>query len=374
MQTFSQLRALFQSIRPRVPEEYREEAVQDRFHRNIRRIVVMGVVLFVEQAAYGAFVATPGSLLQTVYFATSGITLITATISRRLQTHPPHTPRAVHHIFEYSPVAIAMAIALVRTAILSAEVFRLPTIYIAILYVLAVIFILPRGVSFVFYLLVSAGAVVVIPKFHPTIVESSYVADIMSNGAIAWIISSMIYRSFISDFLKTKTIEEKNRELEDLSTRDRLTGLFNRRKLDSVVEEAHARSVRYGAEYSVIILDIDHFKLINDNRGHHAGDLVLREIATVLADSVREVDTCGRWGGEEFLVICPETDLAHARALAERLRGLVEARPIGHNSGITASFGVATSREAGDAENLIRIADDRLYLAKDRGRNRVIAE
>ncbi|MFO8041914.1 MAG: GGDEF domain-containing protein [Alkalispirochaeta sp.] len=373
MQTSVHLRDLFQWIRPGVPQEYQERAVQERFQRNIRRILVMSVALFLEQAAYGALVAVPGSLLQTVYFATSGITLITAVISSWLLVHSPAAPRAIHHVFEYSPVAIAMTIALVRTAILSAEVFRLPTIYIAIIYVVAVVFILPVSVSFIFYLLVSIGAVVVIPEFHPTITESSYVADIMSNGAIAWIISTIAYRSFISDFLKTRTIEEKNRELEELSVRDRLTGLVNRRKLDSVLEEVHAWSARYGAEYALILVDIDHFKLVNDNRGHHAGDVVLREIAGVLANSVREVDTCGRWGGEEFLIICPETDLVHAQALAERLRGIVEARSAGDDAPVTASFGVASSQEATDAENLIRIADDRLYLAKERGRNRVVS-
>jgi diguanylate cyclase (GGDEF)-like protein len=328
----------------------------------------------VEQFAYGLLVAPRGSVLQTVYFGTSAIVLIMAAISYRLLRRDPAQLGAVHRIFEFSPTVIAMALALIRTAIMSTEVFRLPTIYIATIYVVAVAFLLPMRVSLVFYVLVSAGAIVLIPLYHPTITQSSYVADIMSNGAIAWIISAMMYRSFNSDFLKTKTIEEKNRELEDLSVRDRLTNLYNRRKLDAVLEDVHARSIRYDHEYSLIIVDIDHFKLVNDNRGHHAGDAVLKEIADVLAGSVREVDTCGRWGGEEFLIICPETDLTHATSLAERLRGLVESARYEQDASMTASFGVASSREAADAEDLIRVADARLYRAKDQGRNRVVSQ
>ncbi|HKK47717.1 MAG TPA: GGDEF domain-containing protein [Alkalispirochaeta sp.] len=358
-------------ITPSIPRKHHGAVRRDRFARNTRRIFIIGLVLGIEQAAYGVLVAPPDSVLRVVYFATAIVAAITAVGSHHLLRNPPDVLRPSHRIFEYAPVVVAMTVALIRTAILSTEIFRLPTVYIAIIYVVAVAFLIPPGASAVLYLLVSVGAIVTIPQFHPTITQSSYVADIVSNGALAWIIATIIYRSFLSDFVKTKTIEEKSRELEHLAIRDRLTNLFNRRKLDSEVEEVHAWSTRYEAEYSVIIVDIDHFKLVNDSRGHHTGDLVLQDIAGVLADNVREVDTCGRWGGEEFLIICPETDLDHARALAERLRSLVEARPAGNHPPVTASFGVAASREARDAEDLIRIADDRLYLAKELGRNRV---
>ena len=120
-------------------------------------------------------------------------------------------------------------------------------------------------------------------------------------------------------------------------------------------------------------MDVDHFKRINDNHGHHTGDLILREIGKILCNNIREVDTCGRWGGEEFLVICPETDLHHARLLAERLRILIMEAYERRKPIVTASFGVATSEETQKLDTVLTLADDRLYQAKELGRNRVVA-
>lgn len=163
-------------------------------------------------------------------------------------------------------------------------------------------------------------------------------------------------------------------ELRFRATHDLLTGLANRATVLDAAHREHSRQMRENGPFSVIILDLDHFKTINDTYGHLAGDSVLRETARKLAACVRTYDTVGRYGGEEFLVVAPTTDDVGALALAERIRQAIEHPPVQTDAGpvrITASCGIATSDYqhplAPDA--MLRLADEALYRAKARGRN-----
>jgi len=165
-------------------------------------------------------------------------------------------------------------------------------------------------------------------------------------------------------------ITDKKR-IEKLSVTDRLTGLFNRMKLDHTLLEEIARKYRYGHALSVVLLDLDHFKLVNDLHGHNVGDAVLVEMARLIRENVRHLDVEGRWGGEEFLVVCLETDLLGAQALAEKIRESVEANAFPSELKKTVSIGVATAIPDDTPDSLIKRADDALYQAKRTGRNRV---
>ena len=169
-------------------------------------------------------------------------------------------------------------------------------------------------------------------------------------------------------------LERKNRELAELSITDRLTDLFNRSKLDIELQREVERSNRYKVPFSLIMIDIDWFKQINDDLGHQVGDRVLQEVATRLRQRVRAADILGRWGGEEFLVICPETELAGAHELAETLRRAVADEMGGQTHSVSISLGVSQHIPGNAAEDLIRRTDERLYRAKDSGKNTVIAE
>lgn len=164
---------------------------------------------------------------------------------------------------------------------------------------------------------------------------------------------------------------EKNRQLEIVSVSDRLTGLYNRLRLDQVLEEEVARGDRTGAALSVILMDIDHFKLVNDTHGHQVGDRVLVAVATLLSASSRELDVVGRWGGEEFLVVCRDTALPGAAVLAEKLRDRIAQHPFPQVGNKTSSFGVASRRDKENVDALISRVDAALYAAKNAGRNRV---
>ncbi len=182
----------------------------------------------------------------------------------------------------------------------------------------------------------------------------------------------LLYRYYIVSRYNKKLIL-MNSKLDALYKTDRLTGVFNRHMLDGEMERELARSVRYDSPFSVIILDIDHFKKVNDTYGHHVGDTVLVAISSLLAGNVRETDVVGRWGGEEFLIICPETKIEGATRLAEKLRKKVEElRCESVKDSVTASFGVARIVKGESSEELIRRADRALYKAKEISRNCVV--
>lgn len=166
----------------------------------------------------------------------------------------------------------------------------------------------------------------------------------------------------------------RNDVLEHLAARDELTGLSNRRTLDETLALEVARAERYDRPLSIIMLDIDRFKAVNDTHGHPAGDSVLIETAERLRASLRISDIPGRWGGEEFMIICPETGLDTAAQLAERLRQKYETTAFSGVGSLTASFGVATHRKGRLAKDILRSADEALYRAKQAGRNQVAQE
>ena len=173
-------------------------------------------------------------------------------------------------------------------------------------------------------------------------------------------------------------LQESYRRSLSLALTDPLTGLYNRRYLDAHLDELIGRVRKDGINAAVLLFDIDHFKQVNDSYGHPAGDDVLRELGARTAGSVRTVDLVARLGGEEFVVVMPETDLAIAAAVGERLRTAVAREPFtitstGQRLFITISVGVAAAERVDDRDGLLKRADEVLYLAKSSGRNRVVA-
>ena len=160
-------------------------------------------------------------------------------------------------------------------------------------------------------------------------------------------------------------------EIKRLSERDHLTGLYNRRKINEDLVREVNRSKRYGHAFSTILLDIDFFKETNDEFGHTAGDKLLVKISEVIGNAVRTSDIIGRWGGDEILILCPETNSGGAYLLAEKLRKFIE----GHKFGVgykTVSVGVSEYESDDDIRSIVVKTDKALYLAKQQGKNRVV--
>jgi diguanylate cyclase (GGDEF)-like protein/PAS domain S-box-containing protein len=163
-------------------------------------------------------------------------------------------------------------------------------------------------------------------------------------------------------------------ELMRLATTDMLTGLTNRMHFETILREEIERSARYDHPLSLIMMDIDNFKRINDRHGHATGDEVLTHFARLVSANVRTPDTFARWGGEEFMLLTPETDVDQAMTMAEKLRQTVREETFPAVGTVTCSFGVVGVDTEKTPEAAIRQVDDRLYRAKDLGRDRVVAD
>lgn len=184
----------------------------------------------------------------------------------------------------------------------------------------------------------------------------------------------LVLEGIVLDISDRKALEE---ELSELATHDPLTGLNNRREMTHLLEEEVARATRYSREVALLWIDFDHFKDINDSFGHAAGDAVLRNVSHLLVDGIRAVDSVGRFGGEEFVILLPEMGVEEAREAAERLRQRVHETPIPLDTGesvpLTISIGIAVFPKHGRSPDaLCAAADKAMYRAKQSGRNCVV--
>ncbi len=231
-------------------------------------------------------------------------------------------------------------------------------------------------------------------QFLPVIIQSSK-SDIESKveglriGAHDFLVKPFAEQELVArcaNMLKIKSLQERLREarrqLEEQSITDALTGLKNRRFFDERLHEEFRRAQRYGDTLSLIMIDLDHFKDVNDRHGHPAGDVVLREAAALIRASIRDPDICARYGGEEFAVILPKTHMTGALAVAERIwRELgnkeyvvaANGAPAPRRVRVSASLGIAfyPSKDISSGELLVRFADQALYNAKRGGRNSI---
>ena len=198
-------------------------------------------------------------------------------------------------------------------------------------------------------------------------------ADQQTGEAIAFGVHSVAYALVAMGFLASVVIEYQQ-HLSNLATLDPLTRLLNRRGLEDALQISLAQASRRGSPTSAIMVDIDHFKGVNDSFGHEVGDHVLRQVADVLGRLSRSSDVVARIGGEEFLLILPDTELEAAMVLAERIREAIGERPLLVDSqriGVTVSLGVACTVGGANLDELSQEADRAMYLAKRGGRNRV---
>jgi len=181
-----------------------------------------------------------------------------------------------------------------------------------------------------------------------------------------------LFKSLINDYVKlTKKLENNLEHVTRLSETDHLTKAYNRLKFNDVIKMEIIRSRRYKTDLSVLMFDIDFFKKINDKYGHDRGDLVLVEISKLVKKLIREVDIFCRWGGEEFMVLLPNTSLKFAVLVAERIRKSIYNLEIEGIEKVSCSFGVVSFDFEENLDTFIKRVDDKLYKAKNNGRNRV---
>ena len=211
--------------------------------------------------------------------------------------------------------------------------------------------------------------------------ESSDRVDIqaMNAGALDYLVKGEISSHTLERSLRyALKLAETLEALRQLATRDQLTGMLNRREFDRIISEEEERSRRFGHPFSLVLLDIDHFKKVNDTHGHQVGDLVLQEVARRVAEGLRSVDRAARFGGEEFALIIMQADRAAALEAAQRACASVTRAPVVIRPDlalkITVSAGAAElPADVATSAELVAGADKALYAAKSRGRNRAVA-
>lgn len=234
------------------------------------------------------------------------------------------------------------------------------------------------GAGAVLYLARAVGALGMTSSADFSATPSTVMAAPYIFGMVLTLWLSIMLTLTVSDRIQQRLRAERdraeaaNRDLLVLSTTDSLTGLTNRAKVDAVLTSAVAVSASDGASLAIVLLDLDGFKDVNDTYGHPVGDAVLVSVASTLTAQLRASDTIGRWGGEEFLVVLPHTDVPTAERIAENLRVAVGALDHPICGPVTASFGVTVYRDGDDAPRLVSRADRAMYGAKQLGRNRVV--
>jgi len=177
--------------------------------------------------------------------------------------------------------------------------------------------------------------------------------------------------AFAKKIKNDKNIHSTNEQLLKMATTDQLTGLCNRYKINEILSNEKNRNSRFGTYFSIILIDIDDFKMVNDNYGHLVGDSVLVEFAKILSSDSRVTDIVGRWGGEEFIIILPQTKKLDAAIVAENLKEKISSHSFSTAEKQSASFGIAECTSDEDIKSIIKKADNALYEAKKTGKNRV---
>jgi diguanylate cyclase (GGDEF)-like protein len=230
------------------------------------------------------------------------------------------------------------------------------------------------------WLAIATIALILLPATLTVVLTGERTAVLLGLGITLFFASALRATQVLSNTLQQNfemahALLKAKEEAERLASTDSLTGLTNRRSFLDRAQSPFHYCRRNGLSVSAIVLDLDHFKHVNDSRGHSVGDLALQHVARLIQSSLRKSDLSCRWGGEEFVILLPDTPLEDAKGVAEKLRSTFESTPVPVRSGdqpITASFGVAGGHR--DLEWLIDRADAAMYRAKREGRNRVVLD
>lgn len=199
--------------------------------------------------------------------------------------------------------------------------------------------------------------------------EEPYAFHEYENKGFHVLVAERLEEDLFMELYLDSYITDLISELRFLADTDSLTGFYNRRKIEEVLAREIERSHRYGNPLSILFIDVDNFKELNDTYGHKAGDEVLRKIAKIIDRELRRTDYVGRFGGEEFLIVLPETTAERAFRVAERIRDRIEQTDFGVDK-VTVSIGVTELKKDEDASTLFNRVDRAMYLAKERGKNR----
>ena len=295
--------------------------------------------------------------------------------SRKLRKRT--TPNMVMFVLQYVLVAVIMTLGIV-IVVIDQMVMTSITVFLLICIIVGIILLIRPLASLIIYATsyMVYFVLLTLTTTDPLVLLSNRVNGVIAVG-IGFFLSCILWHYNYMNIMQMRRIEAQQKQLEQMAYYDPLTDLPNRRLLEKLIKREIASIRRYGHETAVIILDIDNFKSINDTYGHPVGDNMLRQFADFLIANVRKSDTVARFGGEEFIILMPQTSAEEGCIFAERLRKLIMEKHFTVGSitlQTTCSFGVSSMRDIIDCDSLddyYFLADRALYMAKQNGKNRV---
>ncbi len=338
-----------------------------RFIRNLKATRIISALLAVEQLLYGLFLVQPGAPVRVQYFLSAFLIAFLCFISFLISKPKKNISGLGYPFFEMLPLALGMVIALNRMFANKGIILNIPTLYLAFIYGGAVVFLFDYVQSGILYATFAIVSIVMLNSHALIASNVPFQIDFIVNNLIAWTISALNYRYYIQEQKNINLIEEQNQQLRMFSEHDALTGLLNRRKIDSIISEILQNKMGGVTITAVILFDLDRFKMVNDTYGHQRGDILLKEISKLVQDTLEEGESLARWGGEEFLILTQR----EGKALAELLRREIENKQFEQVGKVTASFGVSPVLPDDSEVKIFRQVDKALYRAKELGRNRV---
>lgn len=355
----------------RIPREDREEFILEMLRENLARLSGVSILLFfVELALYSFQENYYQSGYVNVGFLLSSLVLIPAIwlMKRRVRKSTMALAFAVQYAYCLTVLALGLLLALAAQP-------QYDLIHMYLLTVMGVTVFINMRPWRCFAMLSAAYLAFwfLLPVFQgdPVLLLTHRVNALIFN-VISYIINHMMFSAKYTAYRGKKALSAKNEILQDLARRDAMTGLYNHEECISALERETLRAAETSLPMSLILIDIDDFKDINDTRGHLCGDEMIRRIAAALRASVRDTDTVGRYGGEEFMLILPGVALEGACALASRLSAAVQAAEV-DGQRVTISGGIC-EYHGESLKALIGIVDKRLYLAKSRGKNHFVSQ
>lgn len=358
----------------------------NKFKQNNKVIIILSIFIITEQFLCAQFLCEK-FLYKKIFFINSLVMFLFFAAAVYLNRKNKFNAIKLNYFFEIVVTLAAVILISLRITLIQQDVFYLPSVYIAVIFGIAVFLILDYKQSFIIYFIGSVFLISLVIFFRPSVDYNTIFIDITVNNFIAWVVSIIHYKKSINEFNHLKIIEDNyltlnkrnermnkiNTKLRSKSITDELTKLYNRREIEKNLDYLFVKAnsnIHY--KFSVIMCDLDDFSKVNNNFGHQTGDKVLTKVSNIFKKNIRDSDICGRWGGEEFVILSPDTSIKEAYHLAERLREALEESDFDEVKTVTASFGVSSFSIDDNRDDLITRADKRLYKAKENGKNKTI--
>lgn len=366
------MKSYLQNFITRIPREYEDEFLLDIYQENLLRAIIAAIVLIIAEIVIIIFFKDQIYNTEVIVYSIIIFNILSFPVLSVIYKKNDSNNVGLRRIICLAYLT-GLLVLFCALAVVPQDKFGSINTYVMAIFGIAAIMYISPIVSLIIYSTVYTAFFFVLPLFQP---DELIVTVLRINAFImnvfAWVLSRLVFRMKILSFTDKKIIEQKNMILKEMVIRDPMTSLLNHDNAYKKLNEEIKKAKRIGYALSIIMVDIDNFKYINDHYGHQVGDDVIISVANLLVESCRGTDIICRYGGEEYMLILPDTALDEAAQLAERIRMKTEATEFANGIRVTVSGGIS-EYDGESTKELIYRADQQLYKAKYNGKNRFSA-